>query len=56
MSVLSTMGNMTNKALNSVSKIINPPKKSKPPVSKNFISESPEEYAQRLVQRRNQRH
>ncbi len=44
------------KAIGGVGKILTPPKKVKPPEVKNFIKESPEEYAQRLMQRRNQRH
>ena len=52
MNIMGTVG----KTFSGIGKMLTPPKKIKPPITKNFIQESPEEYAQRLMQRRSMRH
>jgi hypothetical protein len=55
---MNIMGNV-GKAIGGVGRILIPPKRpkrDKQPVSKNFIQETPEEYANRLVQRKNRRY
>jgi hypothetical protein len=56
MSLIGNLGNTAGKAFSGIGKMLTPPKKTKPPVTKNFLQESPEEYAQRLMARRSQRH
>ena len=52
MNIMGTVG----KTFSGIGKMLTPPKKTKSPITKNFIQESPEEYAQRLMQRRSMRH
>jgi len=49
------MGGM-KKVINEAGKIIIIPKKEKPIEPKDFIRETPDEYANRLIQRRNRRY
>ena len=56
MSILQTGGKIVSGIGNGIGKILIPPKKDKTPEPKNFLHESSEEYAQRLMKRRSDRH
>jgi hypothetical protein len=59
MNILGTAQKAMGSVGRGVGKILLPTKKEKkikPQEAKNFIQESPEEYANRLMQRRSQRH
>ena len=42
--------------MNGIVKTLNPPKKPPVAVPKNYLSETPEEYAERLMYRKRQKH
>jgi hypothetical protein len=55
-SVIGNIGNTVGSIGKGVGKLLTPTKKSVKSEQKNFIQETPEEYAQRLMMRRSRRH
>ena len=56
MNIIGNMGKNAGKAFSGIGKMMNPPKKAKLLEPKNFLHESAEDYAERLMIRRSNRH
>jgi len=56
MSIIGGIGKSAKQMATGVGRLLSPNKKQKVIQSKSFLQESPEEYAQRLMNRRNMRH
>ena len=56
MSIIGGIGKSAKQMATGVGRLLSPNKKQQAVQSKSFLQESPEEYAQRLMNRRNMRH